>query len=65
MIAFLKKFFKKLWQILVRIFSFAPYVYSLEQVYEHEQTHEHETEQSHKHESNQEPAKIETPNESE
>lgn len=34
--AFLKKFFKKLWQILVRIFSFAPYIYSLEQVCEHE-----------------------------
>ena len=38
--AFLKKFFKKLWQILVRIFSFAPYVYSLEQVYEREKAHE-------------------------
>ena len=44
MIAFLKKFFKKLWQILVRIFSFAPYVYGLEQVYKHEKEKAHELE---------------------
>ena len=43
--AFLKKFFKKLWQILVRIFTFAPYVYSLEQVYKHEKEQKNENEE--------------------
>ena len=43
--AFLKKFFKKLWQILVRIFTFAPYVYSLEQVCKHEKEQKNENEE--------------------
>jgi|GEM_PF-4357611 len=49
--AFWKKFFKKLWQILVRIFSFAPYIYSLEQTYEHEREKEpeHASEQATEH----------------